>query len=86
MNKRAVVFLVVAIMLFTFCAAPPANAIVPALAWAVWGIAVGVTGIAVVANEANDNDDHEQAKANNQAQEERKGMKNTASEFQQSPG
>jgi uncharacterized lipoprotein YajG len=83
MNKRAVIFVMVAVMLFTFCVAPPANAIVPALAWAIWGIAAGVTGIAVVADETSD---HEQAKADSQGQEERGGTKNLASELQQSPG
>jgi hypothetical protein len=66
MNKRAIVSVVVAIMLFTFGTAPPAQAIVPALAWAVWGIAAGVTGIAVVADETSD---HKQAKANNQGRD-----------------
>jgi uncharacterized lipoprotein YajG len=67
MNKRATIFVVVAIMLFTFCAAPPAEAIVPALAWAVWGIATGVAGIAVAVDETRS--DQQQAKANNQGQD-----------------
>ena len=83
MNKRAIIFVVVAIMLFTLCTAPPANAIVPAFAWVVWGIAAGVTGIAVVADETSD---HGQAQANNQGEEEPKELKNTASELQQGPG
>ena len=88
MNKRAIIFVMVAIMLFTFCTAPPANAIVPAFAWAIWGIAAGVSGIAVVANEneVNDNNDHEQDKASNQGQEEQKEIKKTGLESQQSPG
>jgi hypothetical protein len=65
MNKRAIIFVMVAIMLSTFCTAPPARAIVPALAWAVWGIAAGVTGIAVVADETSD---QEQATADNRGQ------------------
>ena len=83
MNKRAIIFVLVAIMLFTFGTAPPANAIVPAVAWGIWGIAAGATGIAVVADETSD---HEQAQANNQGQEEPKELSNTASEMQQSPG
>lgn len=83
MNKRALVFVMVATMLFTFSAARPANAIVPALAWAVWGIAAGVTGIAVVADQTSD---HEQAQANNQGQEEAEELGNTASDVRQSPG
>ncbi len=66
MNKRAITFVVVAIMLFTFGTAPPANAIVPAFAWVIWGIAAGATGVAVVADRTSD---HEQAKANNQGQD-----------------
>ncbi len=66
MNMRAVIFVMVAIMLFSVCTAPPAQAIVPAVAWAIWGIAAGVTGIAVVADETSH---HEQAKANNQGQD-----------------
>jgi hypothetical protein len=82
MNTRAVVFVMVATMLFTFSAARPANAIVPALAWAVWGIATGVATVAVVADETRD---HEQAKTNNQGHEERKELGNTASDVRQSP-
>ena len=64
----------VAIMLFTFCTAPPANAIVPALAWAVWGIGAGVTGIAVVTDATSDQeqptaDNREQVQAANQGQD-----------------
>jgi hypothetical protein len=66
MNKRGMIFVMVGIMLFTFCTAPPANAIVPALAWAVWGIATGITGIAVVADRASD---REQVTANNQGED-----------------
>jgi hypothetical protein len=83
MVKRAIIFVVVATALFTFCIAPPAHAIVPALAWAVWGIATGVASIAVVADETNS---HEQAKANNQGQEEQKEIKKTGLELQESPG
>ena len=58
MNKRAIIFVVVAIMLFTFCTAPPANAIGPlAVAWAIWGVVTGVGGAAVVAHETRS--DHE---------------------------
>jgi predicted MFS family arabinose efflux permease len=84
MNKRAIIFVMVVIMLFTFCIAPPANAIVPAVAWVIWSVAAGATGIAVVVDETRS--DHEQAQANNQRQEEPKGIKDTASELQQSPG
>lgn len=66
MNKRAVLFVAVGIMLFTFCTAPPARAIVPALAWAVWGVATGIASIAVVADEATD---HRQAQANSRGQD-----------------
>jgi len=83
MSKRAIIFVMVAIMLFTFCTAPPANAIVPAFAWVIWAIAAGGTGVAVVADETSD---HKQAQANNQGQEEPKELSNTASEMQQSPG
>jgi hypothetical protein len=65
-NKRAIVFVMVGIMVFTFCTAPPANAIVPAFAWAVWSIAAGVIGTAVVADRTSD---HEQVMANNQGQD-----------------
>ena len=58
-------FVMVAIMLFSVCTAPPARAIVPAVAWVVWGIATGTAAVAVVADETRD---HEQAKANNQGQ------------------
>ena len=83
MNKRAIIFVMVAIMLFTFCTAPPANAIVPALAWVIWGIAAGASGIAVLADETSDKD---QAQANNQGQEGPKELGSTASKLQQSPG
>jgi predicted MFS family arabinose efflux permease len=83
MKKRVTVFLMVAVMLFTFCIAPPANAIVPAVAWVIWGIVAGGTGVAVVADQTRS--DHEQAQANNQRQEEPKGLKDTASASQQSP-
>jgi hypothetical protein len=66
MKKRAIVSVMVAITLFTFGTARPAHAIVPALAWAIWAIAAGVTGIAVVADETSD---HRQAKAGNQGQD-----------------
>jgi len=66
MNKRAIVFVMVGIMVFSFCTAPPANAIVPALAWAVWTIAVGATGVAVVADQRSE---HEQATAKNQGED-----------------
>jgi hypothetical protein len=84
MNKRVIVFVMVASMLFTFCIAPPANAIVPAAAWVIWSIVAGATGVAAVADETKG--DHEQAQANNQREEEPKGAKDTAAELQQSPG
>jgi len=83
MRKRAIIVVMVATMVFSFCIAPPANAIVPVLAWVIWGIAAGATGAAVVADETGD---HEQAQANNQGQEEPKEIKNTASESEQGPG
>jgi predicted MFS family arabinose efflux permease len=83
MSKRTIIFAIVVIMLFTFSVAPPAHAIVPLAAWAIWGIAVGVTSVAAVAKKTSD---HEQAKAKNQAQEDGKGMKSTASQLQESPG
>jgi uncharacterized lipoprotein YajG len=67
MNKRAASFVVVAITLFTFCAAPPAKAIVPVVAWVVWGIATGVAGVAVAVDETRS--DQQQAKANSQGQD-----------------
>ncbi|MBP1725570.1 MAG: hypothetical protein H6Q51_868 [Deltaproteobacteria bacterium] len=67
MNKKAITFVMVAILLFTVCTAPPANAIVPAAAWVVWSIVAGATGVAVVADETRSN--HEQATANNQGQD-----------------
>jgi hypothetical protein len=67
MNKRATIFVVVAITLFTFCAAPPAKAIVPAVAWVVWGIVTGGAGIAVAVDEARS--DQQQAKASSQGQD-----------------
>jgi hypothetical protein len=66
MNKRAISFIVVAIMLFTFGTAPPAHAIVPVVAWVIWGVVVGVSGTAVVADRTSD---HEQVTANNQGQD-----------------
>jgi uncharacterized lipoprotein YajG len=84
MKKRVTVFLVVAVMLFTFCTAPPANAVVvPAVAWVVWSIVAGGTGVAVVADQTKSA--YEQAQANNQRQEEPKGLKDTALASQQSP-
>jgi flagellar biosynthesis component FlhA len=85
MKKRGTVFLMVAVMLFTFCIAPPAKAaaFLPPLAWVIWSIVAGGTGVAVVANQTKS--DHEQAQASNQRQEESKGLKNTASASQQSP-
>jgi uncharacterized lipoprotein YajG len=65
MSKRAIVVVMVATLLFTFCTAPPAKAIVPAVAWAIWAVAAGATGAAVVADQTSN---HEQAKANNQGQ------------------
>ena len=84
MNKKAIVFVMVAIMLVTFCIAPPANAVVPAVAWVIWGIAAGSTGVAVAVDETRS--DHDHGQANNQRQEEPKGIKNTASDLQQNPG
>jgi hypothetical protein len=84
MNKRAIIFVMVVIMLFTFCIAPPANAIVPAVAWVIWSIAAGATGIAVVADETRS--DHERAQANNQRKDEPQATKDTASALQQNPG
>ncbi|HVO83060.1 MAG TPA: hypothetical protein VMU60_01420 [Syntrophobacteria bacterium] len=84
MNKRVIVFVMVAIMLFTFCIAPPAHAIVPAVAWVIWGIAASATGVAVVADETRT--DHEQAQAKDQRQDDREGIKNTAAGLQQNPG
>jgi hypothetical protein len=84
MNKRALIFVMVAIMLVTFCVAPPAHAIVPAAAWVVWSIIAGATGVAVVADETKG--DHEQAQANNQRQDEPQATKDTASALQQNPG
>jgi uncharacterized lipoprotein YajG len=84
MKKRGTVFLMVAVMLFTFCIAPTANAVVvPAVAWVIWGIVAGGTGVAVVADQTRS--DHEQAQANNQRQEEPKGTEDTALASQQSP-
>jgi predicted MFS family arabinose efflux permease len=84
MSKRPIIFVMVAIMLFTFCTAPPAHAIVPAVAWAIWAVAAGATGVAVVADETSN---HGQAQAKTQGQEEqRKETKSTAPELQQSPG
>jgi predicted MFS family arabinose efflux permease len=84
MNKRAIIFVMVAIMVFTFCTAPPAHAIVPVVAWVVWGIATAATGVAVTADKTRG--DHRQAQASDQRQEEPKGVENTASALQQSPG
>jgi uncharacterized lipoprotein YajG len=84
MNKRAIVFLMVAVMLFTFCIAPPANAIVPAAAWVIWSIVAGATSVAVVADETRS--DHEQSQANNQGEEKPEELRNTASDLWQSPG
>ena len=83
MKKRVTVFLMVAVMLFTFCIAPPANAIVPAVAWVIWGIVAAGTGVAVVVDQTKS--DHEQAQANKQPQEEPKGIEHTASASEQSP-
>ena len=83
MHKRAIISVVVAIMLFTVCTAPPAQAIVPVVAWAIWGVAAATTGIAVVANEAGD---HEQDRADNQGREEQKEIRRTGLESQQNPG
>jgi hypothetical protein len=66
MNKRVIVFVMVAIMLFAVCTPPPAQAIVPAVAWVVWGIATGVGAVAVVADETSK---HEEAKANHPGQD-----------------
>jgi predicted MFS family arabinose efflux permease len=84
MNKRVIIFVMVAIMVFTFCIAPPAHAIVPVVAWVIWGIATAATGVAVAADETKG--DHKQAQANNHQQEEPQGVKNTASALQPSPG
>jgi uncharacterized lipoprotein YajG len=84
MKKRVTVFLMVAVMLFTFCIAPPANAVVvPAVAWVIWSIVAGGTGVAVVADETRS--DHEQAQASNQREEEPKGTEDNALASQQSP-
>ena len=84
MKKRGTVFLMVAVMLFTFCIAPPANAVVvPAIAWVIWSIVAGGTGVAVVADQERSN--HEQAQANNQRQEKPKGTEDNALASQQSP-
>jgi len=84
MKKRVTVFLMVPVMLFTFCIAPTANAVVvPAVAWVIWGIVAGGTGVAVVADQTRS--DHEQAQANNQRQEEPKGTEDNALASQQSP-
>jgi len=85
MKKRVTVFLMVAVMLFTFCIAPPAKAAVflPPLGWVIWSIVAGGTGVAVVADQTRS--DHEQAQANNQRQEEPKGTEDNALASQQSP-
>jgi uncharacterized lipoprotein YajG len=67
MNKKAIIFVVVPIMVFSFCIAPPAHAIVPAVAWAVWAIATGATGVAVAVDETRS--DQQQAKANSRGQD-----------------
>jgi heme O synthase-like polyprenyltransferase len=83
MSKRAIIFVMVVTMVFSFCIAPPANAIVPTLAWVVWAIAAGATGAAAVADHTGD---QEQAQAKNQGQEAPKAIHDTASELEQSPG
>ena len=85
MKKRVTVFLMVAVMLFAFCIAPPANAaaFLPPLGWVIWSIVAGATGVAVVADPTRNDD--EQAQANNQRQEEPKGIEDTALASQQSP-
>jgi len=85
MKKRVTVFLMVAVMLFTFCIAPPAKAaaFLPPLGWVIWSIVAGGTGVAVVADQERSN--HEQAQANNQRQEKPKGTEDNALASQQSP-
>jgi hypothetical protein len=51
--------------------------------WVIWSIVAGGAGAAVVADKTKN--DHEQAQANNQRQEEPKGMEDTALASQQSP-
>jgi predicted MFS family arabinose efflux permease len=84
MNKRVIAFLMVAVMLFTFCTAPPAKAaaFLPLLGWMFWSIVAGATGVTVVADQTRNDD--EQAQANNQRQEEPKGIDDTALASQQS--
>jgi hypothetical protein len=72
MKKRVTVFPMVAAMLFTFCIAFLVKAVVPLFVWAVWAIGVGVIGVGVVADQTRS--DHEQAQANNQPEEEPKGV------------
>jgi hypothetical protein len=72
MKKRVTVFPMIAVMLLTFCIAFLVKAVVPLFVWAVWAVGVGVIGVGVVADQTRS--DHEQAQANNQSQEEAKGV------------
>jgi hypothetical protein len=83
MSKRATIFVVVGILLFTFGVAPPAHAIVPVVAWVVWSVVVGAGSVAAVSEKKSD---HGQAEAKDQRQKDGKGMTNTASQLQESPG
>jgi hypothetical protein len=60
MKKRFLVLAVIGSMLSTFITAPPAHAIVPAFAWFVWGIGAAVSGVAVVVDVGNQEEQHGQ--------------------------
>jgi predicted MFS family arabinose efflux permease len=53
MKNRSLVLVVAVVMLFTFITAPPAHAIVPAIAWVVWGIGTAVASVAVAVDVSN---------------------------------
>ena len=82
MNNRTFIYVVAALMLFTFTTATPAQAIVPAIAWVVWGVAAGVAGTAVVVDQKTE----EQHNANVGEQEQGSEIPSYALEYQATSG
>ena len=69
MKKRSLVLVVVGIVLFTFIAAPPAHAIVPAFAWVIWGIGAAVSSVAVWVDVGKQKEQHEASDQGRQGEE-----------------
>ena len=80
MNNRTLIYVIAALMLFT--TASPAQAIVPAVAWVIWGVAAGVAGSAVITGQETE----EQHTAGTGEQEQKSEIQSYALEHQPTSG